>query len=139
MRTLFGALAALAWSAGPASALTSHEIVLAREFEGQWGLVSVVPKAEVPYWLDGRSGCGEMLARNIRVLPDQYEATLWRLYSTPSQSLGDRIVSVTTDGTVQRITVESFAPIGHNTNTYERSGDTLVVTLGAVRLTYKRC
>ena len=89
--------------------------------------------------LDGRAACGAPLALSIHFAQDQDPAESWRLYSAPEQSLGSVVVSVTNDGVLQRITAQAFAPIGWNTDTYEFSGDALVVTMGTVRLTYKRC
>lgn len=118
----------------PAHALSDEELAIARTFEGAWGVASQpVKDFEQPPDM----GCGEPRAITIRIEQDDSEQ--WRLYFHPEQFTGEIIVGASDEGAVQRLTIESFAPIGTHTNTYERRGDRLTMRIGWRNLELKRC
>lgn len=134
-RTTFAAFFALALSSSPAHALTDEELAIARTFEGAWGLSQDSQKEidEHP-----EMGCGEPRAITVRIEQDEWQA--WRFYFQPDQRFtGVVVVGASDDGATQRLTVEAFAPIGTNTEVYERRGDRLTLRLGWRNQELKRC
>lgn len=135
IRTTLAAFFALSLLSSPAHALTGEELAIARTFEGAWGLSQNSQKD-----IDEHPGmaCGEQRAITVRIEQDEWQD--WRFYFHPDQRFtGVVVVGASDDGTTQRLTVEAFAPIGTNTNFYERRGDRLMLRWGWSDLELKRC
>lgn len=135
MRANLITVAVLLLSVSSAHALTEEELRIARTFEGEWGIVRNSPEE---FESTAGLGCGEERALTFRIEQDEYED--WRFYWHPSQQFsGDVVVSASDDGEVQRLTISAFAPIGRNTDIYERRGDRVTMRFGFDIREFKRC
>ena len=121
------------------SSAAPAQLAAIESLTGEWGFVGWDRPYDPMWRKPGR--CGDPRALIISIVEEQEQdgSIRLRIHLRPDDQLGALVAEVEQTGNGQRITVESFAPIGHNVDYYELADDRLTVITGTVHTRFERC
>jgi hypothetical protein len=121
------------------SSPTPAQLAAMESLTGEWGFVGWDHPNGAMVRKPGRCGDANVLIISVVEEAQQDGSIEWRLRSRPEDQLGVLVTEVEPTDVGQRITVEAFAPIGHNVFYFEIADDRLTFITGDVHTRYERC